>query len=84
VAPVDLGRGRHHGRGRHRRAPVGGPDQRIAAGYAATATQLESIVAGVDPAAASPERQALFVAEVERVLVAQNDGWTDLLSPTSA
>jgi hypothetical protein len=53
--------------------------QRIAAGYAATADQLEGLVAGFDPDS-DPARQAQFVAEVERVLANQNDGWTDLLT----
>lgn len=55
--------------------------QGIAAAYAATADQLESLVAGFDDASATPEQQARFVADVERVLAAQNQGWTDLLSP---
>jgi cytochrome c551/c552 len=55
--------------------------QRIAATYAATADQLERLIVGIDPATATPEQQAQFVADVERVLVAQNQGWTDLLSP---
>ena len=55
--------------------------QRIAATYAATADQLERLIAGIDPATATPEQQAQFVADVERVLAAQNEGWTDLLSP---
>jgi cytochrome c551/c552 len=54
--------------------------QRIAASYAATADQLDRLIADVDPASADPDRQAQFVADVERVLAAQNDGWTDLLS----
>jgi conflict system pore-forming effector with SLATT domain/uncharacterized protein DUF4231/tetratricopeptide repeat protein len=55
--------------------------QRIGASYAATADQLDRLIAGIDPATAGPDRQAQFVADVERVLAAQNDGWTDLLSP---
>jgi cytochrome c551/c552 len=55
--------------------------QRIAASYAATADQLDRLIAGIDPATVGPDRQAQFVADVERVLAAQNDGWTDLLSP---
>jgi hypothetical protein len=54
--------------------------QRIAATYAATADQLERLIAGIDPATATPDQQAQFVADVERVLAAQNQGWTDLLS----
>jgi hypothetical protein len=56
--------------------------QRIAATFAATADQLERLLAGTDPATATPGQQAQFVADVERVLVAQNEGWTDLLNPT--
>ena len=55
--------------------------QRIAASYAVTADQLEQLIAGVDPAAAGPNRQAQIVTDIERVLAAQNNGWTDLLSP---
>jgi hypothetical protein len=55
--------------------------QRIAATYAATADQLERLIAAIDRDAATPEQQAQFVADVERVLVAQNEGWTDLISP---
>lgn len=58
--------------------------QRIAATYAATADQLERLIASIDPATATQEQQAEFVADVERVLVAQNEGWTDLLSPKPA
>jgi hypothetical protein len=54
--------------------------QRIAAGYALTADQLDGLIAGFDPESAPEPRQAQFVAEVERVLANQNDGWTDLLS----
>ena len=53
--------------------------QRIAAGYAATADQLERLIVGI-PATATPEQQAQFVADVERILAAQNGAWTDLLS----
>ena len=55
--------------------------QRIAATYAATADHLERLIAGIDPDAATPEQQAQFVADVERVLAVQNQGWTDLLTP---
>ena len=55
--------------------------QRIAATYAATADQLERLIVSIDPAIATPEQQAQFVADVERVLAAQDEGWTDLLSP---
>jgi hypothetical protein len=58
--------------------------QAIAAAYAATADQLETLVAGFDQPSATPDRQAQFVADVERVLAAQNQGWTDLLSPEPA
>ncbi|MGY1670315.1 DUF4231 domain-containing protein [Geodermatophilus sp. SYSU D00710] len=58
--------------------------QRIAAAYAATAEQLERLVALFAPATATPAEQAHFVAEVERVLAVQNEGWTDLLSPPPA
>jgi SMODS and SLOG-associating 2TM effector domain 1/Protein of unknown function (DUF4231) len=53
--------------------------QRVAASYAATADQLQRLVDGVDPKTASADQQAQFVADVERVLAVQNDGWTDLL-----
>lgn len=58
--------------------------QAIAAAYAATADQLETLVAGFDQPSATPDRQAQFVADVERVLAAQNQGWTDLLSTEPA
>lgn len=54
--------------------------QRIAASYAATADQLERLIIGVDAKTASTDRRAQFVADVERVLAAQNNGWVDLLS----
>jgi hypothetical protein len=53
--------------------------QRIAASYAATADQLQRLVDGVDPKTANADKQAQFVADVERVLAVQNDGWVDLL-----
>ena len=55
--------------------------QRIAATYAATADQLERLIVSIDPAIATPEQQAQFVADVERILAAQDEGWTELLSP---
>ncbi len=54
--------------------------ERIAASYAATADQLDRLIADVEPATTDPERQAQLVADVERILAAQNEGWTDLLS----
>ena len=57
--------------------------ERVATSYAATADQLERLVDGVDPKTASADRQAQFVADVERVLAVQNEGWVDLLSPTA-
>ena len=54
--------------------------QRIATSYAVTADQLERLIVGVDAKTASADRQAQFVADVERVLAAQNEGWVDLLS----
>ena len=54
--------------------------QRIAATYATTADQLERLIAGIDPDTATPEQQAQFVADVERILLAQNEGWIDLIS----
>jgi hypothetical protein len=60
---------------------AGTQHQRIAAAYAATADQLETLIAGFDPGTARPEQQAQFVADVERILAAQNEGWTDLFSP---
>jgi hypothetical protein len=53
--------------------------QSIAAGYALTADQLDDLIAAFDPVSAPAPAQAQFVAEVERVLANQNDGWTDLL-----
>ena len=53
--------------------------QRIAASYAATADQLQRLADGVDPKTASADQRAQFVADVERVLAVQNDGWVDLL-----
>jgi hypothetical protein len=58
--------------------------QRIAVAYAATADQLERLIAFFDPATAAPGQQAQFVADVERVLAVQNEGWADLLSPRPA
>ena len=58
-----------------------GQHQRIAASYASTADQLDRLIAEIDPVGAGPDRQARFVADVERVLAAQNAGWTDLFSP---
>jgi conflict system pore-forming effector with SLATT domain/uncharacterized protein DUF4231 len=57
--------------------------QRIAASYATTADQLQRLVDGVDPKTASADQQAQFVADVERVLAVQNDGWVDLLGTTA-
>ena len=57
--------------------------QRIAASYAATADQLERLIVGVDATKANTDRQAQFVADVERVLAVQNNGWVDLFT-TSA
>ena len=54
--------------------------QRIAATYATTSDQLERLIAGIDPDTATPERQAQFVADVERILLAQKQGWIDLIS----
>ena len=53
---------------------------RIAEAYAVTTDQLDRLIAGFDPASATPAQQALFVTAVERVLADQNNGWTDLLS----
>jgi SMODS and SLOG-associating 2TM effector domain 1/Protein of unknown function (DUF4231) len=60
--------------------------QRIAATYAGTADQLERLIADIDPDTTSPEQQAQFVADVERILVAQQEGWLDLITtaPTAA
>jgi SMODS and SLOG-associating 2TM effector domain 1/Protein of unknown function (DUF4231) len=54
--------------------------QRIAATYAATADQLERLITDIDPAAATPQQQAQFAADVERILVAQQEGWLDLIT----
>jgi hypothetical protein len=58
--------------------------QRIAASYAATADQLDRLITGIDPTTAGPDEQAQFVADVERVLAAQNDGWVDLFGNAGA
>jgi len=58
--------------------------QHIAAAYAATTDQLDRLIAGIDPITATPDQQAQFVVDVERVLAIQNEGWTDLLSPKTA
>ena len=47
--------------------------QGIAATYAATADQLERLIADIDLATATPEQQSQFVADVERILVAQKE-----------
>jgi hypothetical protein len=57
--------------------------ERIASSYAATVDQLDRLIAAVDPKTESADRQAQFVADVERVLATQNEGWTDLLSPSA-
>lgn len=54
--------------------------QRIAATYAATTDQIERLIAGIDPDTATPEQQGQFVADVERILLAQKEGWFDLIS----
>lgn len=54
--------------------------QRIAASYAATADQLDRLISTIDPATAGADSQANFVAGVEQVLAAQNNGWVDQLS----
>jgi len=53
--------------------------QQIAASYAANADQLQRLIDGVNPKTATADQQAQFVADVERVLAVQNDGWVDLL-----
>ncbi len=53
--------------------------QRVAASYASTADQLQRLVDSVDAKTASADQQAQFVADVERVLAVQNDGWVDML-----
>jgi hypothetical protein len=57
--------------------------ERIASSYAATVDQLDRLIAAVDLKTESADRQAQFVADVERVLATQNEGWTDLLSPSA-
>lgn len=57
--------------------------QHIAATYAGTGDQLERLIAEIDPDTATPEQQAQFVADIERILVAQNQGWLDLISTGS-
>jgi hypothetical protein len=56
--------------------------QRIAQAYAATVDQLDRLVARFEVATATPEQGAQFVVDVERVLAAQNSGWSDLLTTT--
>jgi hypothetical protein len=53
---------------------------RIAASYARTADQLGRLISSSDSGTATPEVQARFVREVERVLAAQNESWVSLLS----
>jgi len=57
--------------------------QQIAASYAANADQLQRLIDGVNPKTATADQQAQFVADVERVLAVQNDGWVDLLGTTT-
>jgi SMODS and SLOG-associating 2TM effector domain 1/Protein of unknown function (DUF4231) len=54
--------------------------QRLATSYAATVDQLQRLIVGVNPKTASADQRTQFVAEVERVLAAQNEGWVDLFS----
>jgi hypothetical protein len=53
---------------------------RIAASYATTAEEIQRLIHRIDRATATPEVHAGFVADVERVLAAQNEGWIDLFS----
>jgi len=53
---------------------------RIAASYAATADELERLLASFDAGSASDEAAAEFVADTERVLAGQNQGWASLIS----
>jgi hypothetical protein len=54
--------------------------ERIATGYASTAGDLADLLAGFDVGTAGATEQARFVADVERVLAAQNDGWASIIT----
>jgi hypothetical protein len=53
---------------------------RIASSYAATADELERLLAAFDSGSATGEAAAEFVADTERVLAGQNQGWASLIS----
>ena len=56
----------------------------IAAAYADAADRLDRLIAGMEPSTATRAQQAQFVADVERVLLALVQGWTDLLTAKPA
>jgi hypothetical protein len=53
---------------------------RIAARYASTADELQRLRLRLGGGVPSPEAAAQFVADVERVLAGQNQGWASLIS----
>ena len=53
---------------------------RIAAGYASTTEELQRLIRDFRRAGQTPEADARFVAAVERVLAAQNQSWSSLIS----
>jgi hypothetical protein len=53
---------------------------RIAAGYASTTEELQRLIRDFRRAGQTPEAAARFVAAVERVLAAQNQSWSSLIS----
>jgi len=57
---------------------AGQQDDRIAQSYARTAQSLESLLRDFDPATATADEAARFVAGVETVLADQNETWTSL------
>jgi len=52
--------------------------ERIADAYGQTVIDLDALLGDLDPAIADPARAAAFVADVERVLAAQNGAWVSL------
>jgi hypothetical protein len=53
---------------------------RIAAGYASTTEELQRLIRDFRRAGQTPEAAARFAAAVERVLAAQNQSWSSLIS----
>jgi hypothetical protein len=52
----------------------------IADSYATTSADLDALVRGFDAESATPDQAAAFVAKVESVLAAQNNGWVGLFA----